>query len=152
MEGAVVLCMMVFILALVLPTIIGMWKIFTKAGHPGWAALVPIYNIIVMLEIARKPIWWIILFLIPFVGIVFAIITWAAIVENFGKSGGFVVGLIFLPFIFIPILGFGDAQYLPNTGYGHGGYGQGGGGYGQGGGGYGQGGQGGFRPGPGPRR
>lgn len=104
---------MVFVLQLtiVVLTIIGMWKVFEKADQPGWAAIIPIYNLIIMLEIAKKPIWWIILFFIPLVNIVFAIITYHAISVKFGKDAGFTVGLILLPFIFWPILGMGDAKY-----------------------------------------
>jgi len=57
-------------LAIVVLILISMWKIFTKAGKPGWAAIIPIYNIIVWLEIVNKPVWWIILLCIPFVNIV----------------------------------------------------------------------------------
>jgi ABC-type transport system involved in cytochrome c biogenesis permease component len=93
--------------------IASMWKIFTKAGKPGWASIIPIYNTIVMLEIARKPVWWIVLFLIPGVSLIMMIITMAALANNFGKGSGFVLGMIFLPVIFFPILGFGSAQYIP---------------------------------------
>jgi hypothetical protein len=92
--------------------IASMWRIFTKAGKPGWASIVPIYNLIVMLEIARKPVWWIVLFFIPFVSFVMAIVVLASVANNFGKGGGFVVGMLFLPMIFYPILAFGDAQYI----------------------------------------
>jgi hypothetical protein len=98
-------------LALVVLIIAGVWKTFVKAGKPGWAAIVPIYNIIVMLEIAGKPIVWIILFFIPVVSIVAAILVGIAIAEQFGKGTGFGVGLGLLGFVFFPILGFGDAQY-----------------------------------------
>jgi len=98
-------------LAVIVIDIIGMWKIFVKAGKPGWAALIPIYNIIVLLEIIGKPVWWIVLFLIPIVSLVIMIITFLKLAEVFGKSGGFAVGLILLAPIFIPILGFGDAKY-----------------------------------------
>jgi hypothetical protein len=85
--------------------------VFTKAGKPGWAAIVPIYNLVVLLEIAGKPLWWIVLFLIPLVNIIMCIIVSIAVAKNFGKSAGFGVGLGLLGFIFYPILGFGDAQY-----------------------------------------
>ena len=89
----------------------GPWKVFTKAGKPGWAAIVPIYNIIVLLEIVGKPLWWIVLFIIPLVNIVAAILVNVALAEKFGKEIGFAVGLILLPIVFIPILGFGNATY-----------------------------------------
>ncbi len=91
--------------------IVALWKVFEKAGKPGWAAIIPIYNIIVLLEIVGKPLWWIILFLIPLVNIIFGIWTTNLLSKSFGKNEGFTVGLIFLPFIFYPILGFGSAKY-----------------------------------------
>jgi len=91
--------------------IVAMWKVFTKAGQPGWAILVPIYNAYVMLKIAGKPGWWLILLLIPIVNIVIGIMALAGLASNFGKGGGFVVGLLFLPFVFYPILAFGSAEY-----------------------------------------
>jgi len=93
--------------------IAAMWKVFTKAGKPGWAAIVPIYNIIVLLQIAGKPVWWIILFFIPIVSLIIAILTYVALAERFGKGGGFAVGLVLLGPIFFPILGFGSAQFRP---------------------------------------
>ena len=84
---------------------------FVKAGKPGWAAIIPIYNAIVLLQIAGKPLWWIILLLIPIVNIVIGIIVCLAVARNFGESGAFGVGLAFLGVIFFPILGFGSAQY-----------------------------------------
>ena len=95
----------------ILLVIIAMWKIFAKAGKPGWAAIIPIYNIIVLLQIIGKPLWWIILLIIPFVNVIFSIWAWNLVAKSFGKSEGFTVGIIFLPFIFIPILGFGSAEY-----------------------------------------
>ncbi len=93
--------------------IVTMWKIFSKAGKPGWAAIVPIYNTVVMLQIAGKPIWWILLFFIPFINIVISIIVVYNLAKTFGKGGGFTLGLILLPFIFYPILAFGKSTYLP---------------------------------------
>ena len=105
------LLMTLFWLALILLPIIAMWKIFMKAGKPGWACIIPIYNIIVLLEIVGKPLWWIFLFLIPGVNLVFGIWTINLLSKSFGQSEGFTVGLILLPIIFYPILGFGDAAY-----------------------------------------
>lgn len=102
---------MIILLGCVLVVIAGVWATFTKAGKPGWAAIVPIYNLIVMLQIAGKPLWWIILFLIPLVNLIVAILVAIAIAEKFGKGAGFGIGLAFLGFIFYPILGFGDAKY-----------------------------------------
>jgi len=97
--------------AIIVAIIAGVWKVFTKAGKPGWAAIIPIYNLIVILEIAGKPIWWIVLFLIPVVNLIMAILVGIAMAEKFGKRAGFGVGLALLGFIFYPILGFGDAKY-----------------------------------------
>src|SRR5213594_271724 len=111
MSSIVLICW----LAVVVLLIASMWKVFTKAGKPGWACIIPIYNIVVMLDIAGKPLWWIILYLIPFVSIIVAIIVAVAMAKAFGKGVGFALGMIFLPFIFYPILGFGDATYTKPT-------------------------------------
>ncbi|PTL83875.1 DUF5684 domain-containing protein [Vitiosangium sp. GDMCC 1.1324] len=92
--------------------VIAMWKIFTKAGEPGWAAIVPIYNAVVMLKIAGKPVWWLVLFFIPLVNFVAIILTYVGFAKAFGKGPGFAAGLIFLSPIFFLILAFGDAQYV----------------------------------------
>ena len=89
-----------------------MWKVFEKAGKPGWASIIPIYNTIVMLQIAGRPIWWILLFLIPLVNIVIVIIMHIDISKAFGHGVGFGWGLLLLGFIFFPILAWGDSQYL----------------------------------------
>jgi hypothetical protein len=96
----------------VLLMIASMWKVFTKAGEPGWAAIVPIYNMIVWCKIVGRPIWWFILLFIPCVGIVIAIMLCIDLAKSFGKGAGFGIGMVILPFIFIPILGFGSAQYV----------------------------------------
>jgi hypothetical protein len=91
--------------------IVAEWKIYTKAGKPGWAVLIPIYNTIVMLEIVGKPWWWILLMLIPGVNIVFVIWMINLLSKSFGKDEGFTVGLLLLSIVFYPILGFGSAKY-----------------------------------------
>lgn len=98
-------------LAVSILIIIGMWKVFEKGGQPGWGCLVPIYNVYCLVKIAGKEWWWILLLLIPLVNIVIAILVSIAISRNFGKGGGFALGLFLLPCIFYPILGFGDASY-----------------------------------------
>ena len=102
-------------IAVIVLMIAAMWKVFVKAGEPGWAAIIPIYNFIVLLKIARKPIWWIVLLLIPLVNLVIIIIIYIALAQNFGKGTGFALGLAFLPFVFFPILAWGDARYQPVT-------------------------------------
>ena len=101
----------IFMILVAVLMIAAMWKVFTKAGKPGWASIIPIYNMVVLLDIAGKPVWWIILFFIPIVNFIFAILTYVGLAERFGKGGGFAVGLILLGIIFFPILGFGSAQY-----------------------------------------
>ena len=91
--------------------IISFWKIFEKAGKPGWASIIPIYNILVLLEIIGKPWWWLLLLLIPGVNIIFGIWMFNLLSISFGKTEGFTVGLVLLPFIFLPILGFGEDLY-----------------------------------------
>lgn len=99
-------------LAIIVIAIIGMWKAFEKAGKPGWAAIIPIYNMIILIEIVGKPMIWILWLIIPCVNIVFVIWLYNLVSKSFGKSEGFTVGMLLLPFIFWPILGFGDAKYL----------------------------------------
>ena len=89
-----------------------LWKIYTKAGQPGWAGIVPIYNIIVLLNIVGRPIWWIVLFCVPFVNFIAFIIIAIDLAKSFGKDIGFAIGMVLLPFIFFPMLAFGDARYL----------------------------------------
>ena len=62
--------MMLFMLAVLVVVIIGFWKVFEKAGQPGWAAIVPLYNAYILLKIIGRPAWWLLLFMIPFVNIV----------------------------------------------------------------------------------
>jgi hypothetical protein len=101
-------------LVFVIVAIVGMWKTFEKAGQPGWAAIIPFYNMYVLtVEIARKEILWFILMLLPCINIVAMILVSIDVAKNFGKGPGFGIGLALLPAIFFPILGFGDARYQP---------------------------------------
>ncbi len=93
-------------------TIVSLWITVQKAGGPGWSQIIPIYNLIVLLQIAGKPVWWILLILfIPIVNLIFYIMMLHGISTCFGKSAVFTVGLFFLPFVFFPILAFGEAKY-----------------------------------------
>ena len=85
------------------------WKIFSKAGQPGWAAIIPIYNWIVWCKIVGRPAWWVLLLLICFP--IFFIILSIDLAKSFGKGVGFAIGLILVSIIFFPILGFGSATY-----------------------------------------
>jgi hypothetical protein len=107
-------------LVVIVVLIAAMWKVFQKAGRPGWASIVPLYNVWVMFEIAGKPGWWALLLLIPFVniaGIVLEIVAFIEIAKRFGKSSVFgFFGLFLFSFIGWPILGFGKAQYTDPNG------------------------------------
>ncbi|MCC6343955.1 MAG: signal peptidase I [Bryobacterales bacterium] len=105
-----------FLLAVIAVMIASVWKVFTKAGKPGWVAIVPIYNAVVLLEVAGRPLWWVVLLFIPVVSLVIWIIVAIDLAKSFGKSTGFALGLVFLGFIFFPILGFGPARYLGPAG------------------------------------
>ena len=98
-------------LIIVIAIIAGLWKVFEKAGKPGWAVLIPIYNIYVLLQICGRPWWWLLLLLIPIVSLVIMIIVYLDLVKKFGQPGWHVLGAIFLPFVYFPWLGFGPATY-----------------------------------------
>lgn len=98
-------------LAVIVVVIMGCWKMFTKAGEPGIACIIPIWSTIVLLKMAGRPWTHIFLFLIPIYSIVVAFQVWIEIARRFGKETGFGIGLALLGMIFVPILGFGDAQY-----------------------------------------
>lgn len=106
-----IIILYVVIFAASIVQVIAQWKTIEKAGQPGWSVLVPFYNIVVLCRVAKAPLWWIAMFFIPIVNIVFAVRLLHNISLSFGKTPGFTVGLFFLPLIFWPILGFGDATY-----------------------------------------
>jgi hypothetical protein len=118
-SGLVGISVVVYV-AVIVFEIAALWKIFVKAGQPGWAAIIPIYNLYILLKVIGRPAWWLLLFvigvIIPFVGwillIVIGIIIAIDLARSFAKSSGFAVGLFLLNFIFIPILGFGESQYV----------------------------------------
>ena len=91
---------------------IALWYIYVKAERKGWEAIIPIYNTIIMLKIVGKPWWWLLLMLIPIVGIIWSVWMYNMLSKSFGKDEAFTVGLVLLGFIFLPILGFGKAKYL----------------------------------------
>ena len=100
-------------IALIVFSIIIMWKVYVKAGQPGWGCIIPFYNIYLMMKIAGRPGWWLLLFFIPIVNLVISIIVMIDIAKKFGKGTGFGIGLVFLNLIFFAILAFGDAEYQP---------------------------------------
>ena len=99
-------------LAFMVLMVAAMWKIFTKAGKPGWAAIVPIYNVIVLLQVVNRPVWWIILLIVPLVNLVICIMVYNDLAKSFGKGIGWTIGLLLLPFIFLPLLAFGSESYV----------------------------------------
>ncbi|MFP9115067.1 DUF5684 domain-containing protein [Flavobacterium sp. RHBU_3] len=98
--------LVIFVFGFTFLMIAAQWKIFTKAGKPGWACLVPIYSVLVMLEIIKKPGIWLLWLMIPGVNIIFAIWATNLLSKAFGKSEGFTIGLLFAGYIFYPILAF----------------------------------------------
>ena len=92
--------------------LIGIWRMYEKAEQPGWGSLVPIYNGVLMLEIARKPGVWLLLLFIPVVNIFIAIMIANGVSKAFGRDETFTIGLVLLPFFFYPILGFGNDRWI----------------------------------------
>ena len=88
------------------------WKIFTKAGKPGWAAIIPIYNFVIYLEIVGRPLWFIVLFFIPFVNFIALILLMMDLAASFGKDMIYAVLLIVFPYVMLLVLAFSDAQYV----------------------------------------
>jgi hypothetical protein len=110
--GAVGAIMGLVWLAVIVLFIAALWKVFTKAGHPGWAAIVPIYNAYILVKIAGRPGWWLLMLFIPFVNLVFSILLSIDIAKAFGQSAAWGVILLFLLCgIGYLILGFGSATY-----------------------------------------
>ena len=102
---------LVVYLAVVVLLIAGMWKIFLKAGQQGWLAIIPILNFYILIKIAGREGWWIILHFIPCINIVVAFIIFIDVAKKFGKTSVYGVAMLFFPFIFIPMLGFGAAEF-----------------------------------------
>ncbi len=109
--GGAMVVTYVISLAISVLAIVAMWKIFTKADKPGWASIVPVYNIIVLFQICGMNPLLILLLFIPIANVVVYIMALIKLAGKFGKGGGFAAGLIFFNFIFMLILAFGDAEY-----------------------------------------
>lgn len=94
-------------LIICLAPLAGLYKMFEKAGVPGWKGIVPIYNMVVWLELTERPLWWLaMVMLVPFANIYFMFMMMNDMAKAFGKGTGFAVGMFFLPFVFFPMLGF----------------------------------------------
>lgn len=108
-DGVLVLVMTVIVLAVTILMVVGMWKLFVKAGRPGWASIVPFYNTYVMVELAGRPIWWFaVILLVPILNVVFGVIVTIDFVKAYGKSTAYGVFSLFFPFITLPIMAFDD--------------------------------------------
>jgi len=103
--------MVIFILAISILVIIAQWRVYEKAGQPGWAVLIPFFNFYILLKIVGKPAWWLLWIFVPLVNVVVEIWVTNLLSKSFGKDEAFTLGLIFLSVIFYPILGFGKAEY-----------------------------------------
>jgi uncharacterized membrane protein YhaH (DUF805 family) len=110
-SAAVVLLLFVLAVAVVVATIAGRWKAFEKAGHPGWASLVPIFNVYLTFKIGGNSGWWMLGLFVPVVNFFVVGKMNVDAAKAFGKGVGFGLGLLFLPFVFWPLLGFGDDSY-----------------------------------------
>lgn len=109
--GIIGLLFIIVYLAVIAVIIAGMWKTFEKAGKPGWGAIIPIYNAYLFIKIAGRPGWWLLLLFIPVINFIINIVVAIDVAKKFGEGLGYGLGLAFLPFIFFPLLGFGDATY-----------------------------------------
>jgi Family of unknown function (DUF5684) len=109
--GAGIAIGVIVYVAVIVFEIAALWRVFVKAGEAGWKAIIPIWNTLIILKIIGRHWWWIILFIIPVVNLIVWIIVAYDWAKSFNKGAGFAVGLFFLSFIFVPILGFGSARY-----------------------------------------
>ena len=103
--------LLIIYLAILVLAVAGLWKTFEKAGEDGWKAIIPIWNLLIVLKIVGREPWWIILLLIPIVDVIFGIVVCIDLAKSFARGTGFAIGLIFFPFIFLVILGFGSDTY-----------------------------------------
>jgi len=110
MEKSLVIVIVILSVFMVIE-LASLWALFKKAGQPGYFAIIPIVNLVVFMEIIRKPWWWLFLWMIPLLSLIWRIWGWNLMVKRFGKSEDFTVGCILLPFIFMPILAFGNSKY-----------------------------------------
>ena len=109
--GGFLIGVFVFLTMIIISVILSMWSIFKKAGEPGWAAIVPFYSLFVLVRIVKRPLWWVILLLVPILNILVMFLIYSDLSAHFGKKPQFAVGIFFLPFIFLPIIAFDDSHY-----------------------------------------
>jgi hypothetical protein len=109
----VLLFMMVLYVGFFVAVIAGMWKVYAKAGQPGWAAIIPLYNAYVLMKIAGKPGWWFLLLFVPFVNFIVLLIVSMDVAKAFGKSSAYgIILLFFFSILGYLMLGFGSAEYV----------------------------------------
>ena len=106
---------MLVIVAIMVLMIAAMWKVFERAGEHGWAVLVPIYNVYVLCKVAGISTWWALAAFIPLVNIIFMFVSSVGVAERFGKGAAYGIGLALLPFIFWPMLAWGDSEPVART-------------------------------------
>ena len=109
--GGTGVVLLIVYLAIIVAVIAGMWKAFEKAGEPGWAAIVPFYNLWVVIRISDNPWWWFVLYFVPIANIVAHFKVSIDVADRFGQGLGFGLGIAILGFVFWPLLGFGDYDY-----------------------------------------
>lgn len=97
---------------LVIPMTVGMWKVFLKVKEPGWASIIPIYNLYILLKVVGRPWWWLVVSLIPIGGVYVYGNVSLDLAKSFGRGVWFGALLFFLPFVGYPVLGFGKSQYI----------------------------------------
>ena len=114
LSGFIILPLILYVILLII-LLMGIWRMFEKGGIPGILGLIPIVNIFFLAKLAGKPMWWALLFMIPFVNVVIAILILIGIAERFGRGIGTALGLVFLTPIFFCILGYGSAEYSGPT-------------------------------------
>lgn len=114
LSGLFLLLLLAFVVLMIAST----WMVYEKAGEPGWASIIPIYNTYVTLKIGGNPWWYLLLLLVPLVNVFIAVKMWVDVAEAFGLGLGWGLGLAFIPFIFLPLLAFGDYTYQGRGGMG----------------------------------
>jgi hypothetical protein len=103
--------MLIIEIAVIVLVIAGLWATLNKAGRPGWGAIIPIFNLYLIIKMAGRPGWWLILYLIPIVNIIIALIVAIDVSQNFGHGAGYGILLWIFPWLMYLVLGFGGAQY-----------------------------------------
>jgi hypothetical protein len=103
--------LLLLLLGVIAFMIVAMWRVFEKAGQPGWTALIPIYNTYILLKIASRPGWWLLLLFIPFVNFIVSLVVHYDVAKAFGRGMGYMLLLAFVPIIGWPLLAWGDVKY-----------------------------------------